>query len=344
MSIHKRGPFSAISSIVSDRAPRPILQLPKTQVKVMALEISPFKEKEILAKVVVKANANWSQPTTVLRLLSASSVEYCVYLTEKAIDGASLLEHDRIYRITVPAKTVKMKDAGPAKYFGMDTDVTIRCKFPLKCSLATPADAASFGGNIAYKFVPLSTLNQADDGSYVDIHGRVTNIDNSQLCNTLPKKTLTIANGDFYETVELLGMHASLDVTENVVVACKGLVLKTWKGSRTCSTTLLSYILLNPDASVGRVADPSSEESPQKKATMAKNCPRMTTLLIQDAADKMKTDYEQRPEGPLPTFPCMLRGHLTEITMESLANAPIYEKTEQAGCASERTSPTVTEC
>ena len=76
---------------------------------------------------------------------------------------------------------------------------------------------------------------------------------------------MTIANGDYYENVELLGNHATLNVMENQVIACKGLILKTWKGTRTCTTTLLSYISLDPDTKLGTVAEASTGESPHKK-------------------------------------------------------------------------------
>ena len=41
----------------------------------------------------------------------------------------------------------------------------------------------------------------------VDLLGRVVEIDATQLMNALPKKNVTIANGDYYENVEFLGNH-----------------------------------------------------------------------------------------------------------------------------------------
>ena len=209
----------------------------------------------------------------------------------------------------------------------MSNDIAVRLsKYPLKHILAPPAAATSFTGTVPFAFTSLSTLDQMEDGGYVDLLGRVVHVDPSQLMNALPKKSVTIANGDYYETVELLGNHAALNVVENQVIACRGLTLRTWKGTRTCTTTLLSYIWLDPDARVGKVAQASTDESPRKKATVSKYCPRLTTLLIRDAAARMNTEYEQNPTGPLPTATYMVRGHLAPITMGSLSGCPTFEK------------------
>ena len=293
----------------------------------VAFEISPFKEKVLEAKLLVKCeDAKWRTPTMVLRLLSGSSTEYCAYLTGDAIASCAGMEAGRIYKITVPPKTVKKGDAGPQKYFGMSNDVVIRFKFPVRWSLVPPTDATAFAGAAVFNFAPFSTLDQSEDGSFVDLLGRVMSVDKSPLSNSLPKQAITVSNGDFYETLEFLGQHAFMNVVEDDVIACKGLVMKTWKSSRTCSTSVLSYVVVRPDASIGKVQEKSTGESPRKKATLARNCPRMTTMNILDAIQRMKADYEVNPQGPLPTFMCSLRGHLKEITMESLESAPIYEK------------------
>ena len=145
----------------------------------------------------------------------------------------------------------------------MSNDIAVRLsKYPLKHIMAPPTAATSFTGTVPFAFASLSTLDQMEDGSYIDLLGRAVQVDPSQLMNALPKKSVTIANGDYYETVELLGNHAALNIMENQVIACKGLTLKTWKGTRTCTTTLLSYMLLDPDATLGKVAQASTVESP----------------------------------------------------------------------------------
>ena len=52
----------------------------------------------------------------------------------------------------------------------------------------------------------------------------------------------------------------------------------------------------------------------------------MTTLLILDAAETMRSDYQVKPDGPLPTITCTLRGHLLDLTMTSFAGCPTFEK------------------
>ena len=150
-------------------------------------EISPFKSKTLLARLLVKADAQWSTPTTVMRFLSESSTEYCFFVSDAAMDSVRDMQPSRLYNITVPFKTVKMGDAGPKKYFGMSNDIAVRMKHPLQHSLAPPAAATTFTGTVSFDFTSLSTLDQMDDGSYVDLLGRIVQIDNTQLMNTLPK-------------------------------------------------------------------------------------------------------------------------------------------------------------
>ena len=289
-------------------------------------ELSPFSSRTLLARLLVKADAQWSIPTTVMRFLSASSTEYCFFVSSLALDSVRDMQASRLYSITVPGYAVKVGDPGPRRYFGISNDVAVRLTHPFQHSLAPPTAAATFAGTVSFDFTSLSTLDQVDDGRYVDLLGRVVQIDATQLMNALPQKTVTIASGDCYENVELLGDHAALNVVENQVVACKGLILKSWRGTRTCRTTSLSYISLDPDARLGTVAEASTGEPPQKKATRSKDCPRLTTLLVRDAAARMKMEYEQHPKGPLPTATFMVRGRLAPVSMTSLPSCPTFEK------------------
>ena len=292
----------------------------------MVNEISIFQTKTLVARLLVKANASWSTPTTVLRFLSEGSTEYCFFVSDAAMASVRDMQPGRIYSVTVPFKTVKANDPGPGKYFGISCNVAVRLRHPLQYALVAPGAAATFGATVSFDFTSLAALDQVEDGGYVDLLGRVVEIDASQLMNALPKKNVTIANGDYYENVEFLGNHAGLGVVVGQIIACKGLQLKSWKGSRTCTTTLLSYICLDPGTEVGTVAEPSTGESPHKKAAMSKDCPRLTTLLIRDAATKMKREYEQNPMGPLPTAGFTVRGKVAPFTMDSFGGCPTFDK------------------
>ena len=76
-------------------------------------ELSPFSSRTLLARLLVKADAQWSTPTTVMRFLSESSTEYCFFVSDAAMDSVRDMQPSRLYNITVPFKTVKMGDAGP---------------------------------------------------------------------------------------------------------------------------------------------------------------------------------------------------------------------------------------
>ena len=79
----------------------------------MINEVSPFKNKDLMARLLVKADAQWSTPTVVMRFLSESSTEYCFFVSEAAMDSVKDMQPGRLHNITVPFKTVKMGDAGP---------------------------------------------------------------------------------------------------------------------------------------------------------------------------------------------------------------------------------------
>ena len=152
-------------------------------------EISPFKSKTLLARLLVKADAQWSTPTTVMRFLSESSTEYCFFVSDTAMDSVRDMQPSRLYNITVPFKTVKMGDAGPKKYFGMSNDVAVRLEHLLQHSLVPPTAAAAFGATVSFHFTSLCALDQVEDGTYVDLLGRTTQVNATQLVNALPKKT-----------------------------------------------------------------------------------------------------------------------------------------------------------
>ena len=44
----------------------------------------------------------------------------------------------------------------------------------------------------------------------MDLLGRITHIDASDMCARLPKVVLTLTSGDHYEQIECLGVHAQL--------------------------------------------------------------------------------------------------------------------------------------
>ena len=304
------------------------------------LEISPFKQKEILVKLLVKSTAQWSEPTVLLRLLSPTSKQYCCYLTETdASNSVAAMEADRFYRLTVPPKCVKTNDQGPSKYFGMPDTISLRFKYPVQFALATAEASNSFPGTLAYNFLPLATLEQKPDGSFVDLLGRITQIDASDLCAQLPKLVLTVTAGDHYEKIECLGAHAQMGFQENQILACKGLMLKTYRGNRACSTTLLTHFLLNAGATVGTVAPPSCQGSPCKKATLTRASQELTTLLVKDLAESMLQETTRTVPSTLPSGVCSLRGHLLPLTMDNFTSAPTYEKNGipkirfQADCA-----------
>ena len=237
----------------------------------MTLEISPFRQKEVVMKLLVKSPTSWAEPTVLLRFLSPTSKQYCCYLSGvETGNAAATMEVGRFYLITVPPKCVKANDTGCEKYYGIPDTTSIRFKFPMKFQLASVEDSSNFKGTLAYNFLSFEHLEQKEDGSFVDLLGCITHVDASDINNNLPKAVVTLAYGDFFERIECLGNHARLGFAEKQVLACKGLAVRSYKGNRACATTLLSYLVLNPHSSVGRVPEPSDHESPRKKATLSK--------------------------------------------------------------------------
>ena len=168
------------------------------------------------------------------------------------------VQRGRLHSIAVPFETDKVGDVGSRKYFGTSNDVAVGLTPPLQCSLAPRAVAPTSASTVSVDITSLSTLDQVDDGSYVDLLGRVVQIDATPFMSALPRKTVTIANGDNYGNMEFFGNHAALGVVEDQVVACNGLLPETWEGTRTCTATLLSCSSLDPDAGLGKAAEVAS--------------------------------------------------------------------------------------
>ena len=180
-------------------------------------------------KLLVKSTAQWSEPTVILRLLSPSSKQYFCYLTDtKAISSVEGMEAGRFYRLSVPPRCVKTNDPGPSKHYGITDTTTLQFKYPVQFALATSEESNSFIGTLAYNFLPFATLDQEPDGAFVDLLGRITHVDASDMCARLPKVVLTLTSGDHYEQIECLGVHALQGFRENENLACKGLMVKTY--------------------------------------------------------------------------------------------------------------------
>ena len=101
------------------------------------------------------------------------------------------MEAGRFYRLTVPPKCVKTNDQGPSKYYGIPDTTTLRFKYPVQFALATSEASNSFTGTLAYNFLPLATLEQKPDGSFVDLLGRITHVDASDMYSELPNVVIT---------------------------------------------------------------------------------------------------------------------------------------------------------
>ena len=70
----------------------------------------------------------------------------------------------------------------------MSNDVAVRLEHLLQHSLVPPTAAAAFGATVSFHFTSLCALDQVEDGTYVDLLGRTTQVDATQLVNALPQK------------------------------------------------------------------------------------------------------------------------------------------------------------
>ena len=102
----------------------------------------------------------------------------------------------------------------------------------MQFAVATPEQSNSFLGTLAYDFQPFALLDQQTDGAFVDLLGRITQVDASEMYAKLSKVLITIASADYFEQIECLGAHALLGFQENQTLACKGVQVKTYKGNR----------------------------------------------------------------------------------------------------------------
>ena len=223
---------------------------------------------------------DWSTPTTLVRFLERLGPESLFSITGTARPLFDNVELWRIYTLEVAGACVKINFNG-LKY-GIPGPYEVRISYPCKMSLATNAWPAK----ILYKLLEFPDLNQTADDVFVDIIGKVLNSrDPLGTTGSLPKKIVTLANGDYTQELELLGDKATLQFRVDDVLAVRSACINKWNEVRVMQTGHLTIVEVNP---VQRKDIPLIDISDEPKQKAIKMTPMSCINIAQ--VNKVKLD------------------------------------------------------
>ena len=232
----------------------------------------------------------WSKPTLLLRFCEQSGANIAFVVTGDALEVMTPCELWRIYDIDVPGKCVKMR--GGASKYGVANPLEVHLMFPPKVAVSKSAWQLQF----PYDFTEWEALNQAIDGSFVDVCGMVCGVPEFT-SDGLDKLQVILSNGEASQKVSFLGTHAGLQLHKGDVVAVGGARVVTWKHDRFLQSAHLSVVEVNP---VSRKEIPSFEgldaAEPKRKAMRMSSEVPLTLSTVQGVLAQLRADSEKGTE------------------------------------------------
>ena len=247
---------------------------------------------------------NWNDPAYLLRFTEQEGTNTMFVAIRDAIKSFKALEEERIYTFEVSAKCVKTNAKGIK--FGVNGPFDVKMQYPVEIRVAQVA----WPLKLQYNPTPFGHLNQQEDGSFIDIFGEVIAVTKVDVNEKLPKCVWTLQNCDFCQDIHVLGRTARKAVQIGDKIAGKGLIIRSWRGSRTLETSHLTVIEVNPKENVALVFEEETTDGPKTKAikvtslspiTMA-SCKQLGAKLIQD-------DTATKPEAT-----CALIARINPLT------------------------------
>ena len=244
----------------------------------------------------ISKREEWSTPSTLVRFLERTGAETMFSITGTARPLFENVELWRIYIMEVTGACVKLNSNG-LKY-GIPGPYEVRIAYPCKMSLAKNAWPAK----IPYDLLEFPDLNQTADGLFIDIIGKVLgSMDPLVPTGSLPKKIVTLVNGDYMQELELLGDKANLEFRVDDVLAVRSACIKEWNKERVLQTGLLTIVEVNPVQREDLLLTDISDEPKQKAIKMTPMaCINITQVnkikhdLLKDAAEHKKKDLVEQ--------------------------------------------------
>ena len=183
------------------------------------------------------STGNPASPTLLLHFVEENKASTVFVASEAAREQFAQLEIWRIYDMEVNGKCVKR--ARVPSRLGVRGLYEVVLKFPLKqLTLSKRAWPFDYG----YQFIQWGSLNQQEDGSFVDVAGVVVGMPEKDVLVSLPKIRVTMSSESHIQEVELLGKHASTVLHAGDRLALGGLRVQEWCGERTLATGFLTSL------------------------------------------------------------------------------------------------------
>jgi hypothetical protein len=274
---------------------------------------------KVSAMLVAKDSpTGWNDETLLCRFMESNGAETAFILTQEALTAFQNCEIGRIYDLEINGSCVKPYQ-GMSK-FGVPACQEIRARLHCKIQLSKSAWPAK----PQYNFIEWETLNQKQNGDFVDILGRVTETPALDPISKLSKMTVPLTNGTQNLPVDFLGSHSNIPLQKNDIVIVRTAVIKEWRQTRTLQTTYLSVIEVNPVSSdsIPKI-DALDNDEPKQKALRMTPQTVFTIAQVMDVMSTMENDANE-----LVRDICM-RGSLTQLTNSFFdGDAPIIQVSE----------------
>lgn len=228
--------------------------------------------------------ANWSPRTLLLRFVEQNGASTCFRVSGDAIPSYDALEKWRIYDMTIAGSCVKTADA--KHQVGVSNPLEVRIKFPSPITLSK----ASWSFTFPYHFTTMESLNQIENGKFIDIIGCVSEQPIRDMNSPIPKMTIVLADDHYSQAVDLLYGHTAVDIKRGDTVACGGVRLTEWKSQRSLETSFLTILEVNPIKRAGIPVLTLDDEEPKRKAMkMSKMVPLTVAVILQEHLKLLKT-------------------------------------------------------
>ena len=180
----------------------------------------------------------WNTPTLLLHFVEKTGGSCVFWLTDGALEKFKSCEKGRIYDMEFPGKVVK-KESGVK----LGVTATFRVVLKYACKLELSKDVWPL--KYDYKFVSWDGLNQLPAESSVDVIGKVVKLPVFDANSSIPKLRLELRNGNYEQTLYLLGEHASIQFKPNDTVCFSNLKVNEYRNVRYLVTQFLSLVEVN---------------------------------------------------------------------------------------------------
>ena len=229
-------------------------------------------------------------------------------VTGEAYETFREVEVGRIYEFKIPGRCVRSNSNAQKNGIVSQREVTL--KYKCQFSLATEGWATQ----LPFSIVHFKDLAQMVPDSWVDIYATVESIldsnerkmrklEEGKVAKVLKSREVRLAEGDFFEILELLGNHATMSIKCGDKLAVRGCKISEYRYSRKLSTGYVTYIDINPTGyeDLPSLIPPSTNVE-AKKAMMADGGGTQT-LSVQEAVREVENMIQRLTNeyGTIPT-------------------------------------------